>query len=204
MFFIAPMVEHAQDNRVFDVLLDDDGAFTSPPTTPNSLLRFAAHTMLQGPPDQSPYGWTHCLTLAQAPLMLAASTTDPSRAVFVAAAYLAAHWAGLGAGSVDPAFVPPPVALPLDAALDAGPAAAAGAAWHGRDVDATDATLATHASLAHDAHRVKYTLACLDAAAADPGHRSLYLAAAAALHAWWHEHPDLTDPLRDVDLCFLS
>jgi hypothetical protein len=45
--------------------------------------------------------------------------------------------------------------------------------------------LATRASLHGDAHRVKYTLACLDAIATDPGHEALYLAAAAYLSAWW-------------------
>ena len=45
--------------------------------------------------------------------------------------------------------------------------------------------LATRASVQRDAHLVKYTLACLDAAAADPPQRRLYLAAAASLVAWW-------------------
>ena len=42
----------------------------------------------------------------------------------------------------------------------------------------------------HDAHFVKYTLACLHASDADPQSRRLYLAAAASLAGWWAQHPD--------------
>ena len=45
--------------------------------------------------------------------------------------------------------------------------------------------LAATASLHHDAHLVKYTLACLHAAADDPSHAGLYLAAAQYLTDWW-------------------
>ena len=41
------------------------------------------------------------------------------------------------------------------------------------------ASLASAASRGQDAHLVKYTLACLDAADADPGAARLYLSAAA-------------------------
>ncbi|MBV9255094.1 MAG: hypothetical protein JO054_12755, partial [Actinobacteria bacterium] len=50
------------------------------------------------------------------------------------------------------------------------------------------------ASRNHDAHRVKYTLACIDAAAADPEATPLYLAAAAYLNDWWDQRGDPTDP----------
>jgi hypothetical protein len=50
--------------------------------------------------------------------------------------------------------------------------------------------LATAAAVHHDAHRVKYTLACLEAAGDDPGAAPLYLAAAAHLNAWWEAHRD--------------
>jgi hypothetical protein len=52
--------------------------------------------------------------------------------------------------------------------------------------------LATRASVQRDAHLVKYTLACLDAAAADPDRRRLYLGAAASLVGWWAQLDDLT------------
>ena len=107
--FIAPLVEHAQDGGAFDGLLGADGAFVAPRRAPHSLLRFAARTMLQGALDEVPYGWTHCLTLAQAPLLLAdAGGAASGPAAFVASAYLAAHWAGLGNGSVDLEQVPAP------------------------------------------------------------------------------------------------
>lgn len=195
--FIAPLVEHAQDNGAFEGLTAD-GVFVAPRRAPHSLLRFAAHAMLQGAPDEVPYGWTHCLTLAQAPLLLADAGGAPGPSAFVASAYLAAHWAGLGDGSVDLEHVPVPVVPDLPDALVAEPAIAAGAAWHADDPSRTASLLATAASINHDAHRVKYTLACLDAAACDPAARRLYFAAAAHLNAWWHAHPHDDDDERRV------
>ena len=174
--FIAPLVLHAETHGVFDRV-------TGPAERPFELVRFAAQAMLQGDPARAPYGWTHMLTLAQAPLML-----DGPHRTFVAAAYLAAHWAAYGRGRVDLAAVPEPVGVPLAEALRSDPAAAAAAAFHtppGPALGATAATLATIASVAEDAHRVKYTLACLDAGVQDPPAQRLYLAAAAYLNAWW-------------------
>ena len=163
--------------------------FVAPTTVPYSLLRFAAQTMLQGEIDEVPYGWTHCLTLAQAPLLLADAGAPRGPATFVATAYLAAHWAGHGRGTVDLEHVPAPVSADLREALHDSPSAAAAAAWHAPDLSVVTAQLATMASVNHDAHRVKYTLACLDAAACDPTARRLYLAAAAHLNAWWCARP---------------
>lgn len=172
--FIAPTVLRAQAGGAFDGLRDADGRFAAPTVPPGALLRVAARTMLQGDPDQAPYGWTHCLTLAQAPLLLAGSGAVPvGPATWVAAAYVAAHWSAYG----EPGTT---VALDDDVQAPAG---------------VTATSLATTAATAHDAHLVKYTLACLDAAAADPSHRGLYLAAADHLHRWWADHRDETDPL---------
>ncbi len=186
-FFIAPMVEHAQGHGVFERFVDDV-AFTAPATPPYRLLRFAAQAMLQGPDEHVAFGWTHCLTLAQAPLVISSACDSPAQAVYVAAAYLAAHWAGLGRGTVDLEHVPEKIEVDVAGALQETPATAAAAAWHHPDRDETTAALTTSASEGEDTHRVKYTLACLDAAAADPTHRSLYLAAAAHLNAWWNQH----------------
>jgi hypothetical protein len=194
--FIAPLVEYAQERGVFERFVEDR-VFVAPDRTSFELLRFAALAMLQGPDEHAPYGWTHCLTLALAPLQISGSCSDPGRAAFVAIAYLAAHWAGLGAGTVDYWFSPRAVEAGIDEALTDTPAVAAAAAWHTADPARTLTALATSASLAHDAHRVKYTLACLDAAAADPAQRRLYLAAAAHLNAWWRHHPDPSDPLDE-------
>jgi hypothetical protein len=185
--FIAPIVERAQSGGAFDAFLGDDGSFAAPRATPFGLLRFAAQTMLQGPPVHVPFGWTHCLTLAQAPLLL--SGVDRARATFVATAYLASHWADLGSDRMDLAFQPGPSPLELDEALVVSPGAAAAAAWHAPSASAVASTLATRALLNRDAHRVKYTLACFDAVATDPGHAPLYLAAAAYLSAWWDTAP---------------
>jgi hypothetical protein len=52
-------------------------------------------------------------------------------------------------------------------------------------VPAIATELASRAALHEDAHVVKYTLACFDAARADPEHARLFLSAAAFLHGWW-------------------
>ena len=57
------------------------------------------------------------------------------------------------------------------------------------------ARLATTAAVHPDAHLAKYTLACFDAAHADPPATRLYLAAAAFLGAWWAQLPLTDDPL---------
>ena len=60
--------------------------------------------------------------------------------------------------------------------------------WHAPDeaLAAVVETLATNAAAHHDAHLVKFTLACLDAAELDPPARRLHVAAAASLAAvWW-------------------
>ena len=77
--------------------------------------------------------------------------------------------------------------LALEDALVAGPAEAAATVWHAptAELDAMVTMLVTRAATHHDAHLVKYTLACLDAAADDPPHRRLYLAAAASLGGYW-------------------
>lgn len=72
-------------------------------------------------------------------------------------------------------------------ALDCDPPTAAGAVFHASEeqLAAIGPELAARGGAHQDAHVAKYTLACLDAAAFDPARRSLYLAAAAYLHAWW-------------------
>jgi hypothetical protein len=110
-------------------------------------------------------------------------------------AYLVAHWGAYGTRRLDMEFVPAPPRCSLAAALVRSPIEAAGAAWHATDREAVIRALATAASVNHDAHRVKYTLACIDASVDDPAATSLYLAAAAYLNAWWELHGDPADPL---------
>src|SRR5690606_5720359 len=66
--FIAPLVEHAAAVGTFTALAPG-GRFVAPDDTPWELLRFAAQAMLHGPAERAPYGWSHALTLAQAPLL---------------------------------------------------------------------------------------------------------------------------------------
>ena len=142
-----------------------------------AILRVAARSMLLDTPEHSPYGWSHCLTMPQAVLGISGSTADPARAFAIAATYVVAFRAALSSGS-----------LALDP-LDFG-----GRAEH---PSRTAERIATCASISHDAHVVKYALACLDAAAWDPAAAGLYLAAAERLLDWWRDAGgDPTDPLR--------
>jgi hypothetical protein len=95
--------------------------------------------------------------------------------------------AAQGARDLDPAWEPERVSATLHEALDADPPTAAGAMFHASEAEREAAVpeLAARAAAHEDAHLAKYTLACLDAAAADPAQRRLYLAAAAYLRAWW-------------------
>ena len=153
------------------------------------LTRLAAWSMLAEPTDDAPYGWSHCLTMPQAVLGVAAACASPARALAVAATHVLGFRASLAHGPLDRTISESwtPIDLPLELAIDAGPDTARAAMWHlpesGLDEAAT--TLATAAATHHDAHLVKYTLACLDAAAIDPAARRLYLAAAATLAGWW-------------------
>lgn len=154
----------------------------------HEVLRAAAWTMLLEPGDHSPYGWSHCLTMPQAVLGLAGAT-DPNTALAVAATYVVGFRSALAVNPLEPVFPTDDPGIPVREALDAGPAVAAAAVWHHPEPtsDAIIGELATRASVQRDAHLVKYTLACLDAAATDRSHARLYLAAAASLVAWWAE-----------------
>jgi hypothetical protein len=186
--FIAPLVHDAARRGVLDVLRDPEGGFVAPVVAPVELLRVAAQAMLQGPSEYAAYGWTHCLTLAQGALRAGAWAGDVGTGAYVAAAYIAAHLADYAGRPLDLEYRPEPTPLGLAQALRDSPARAAGAAWHAPE--RASSVLASAAAANQDAHRVKYTLACLEAAADDPAAKHLYLAAAAHLNAWWEAHPD--------------
>ena len=98
-------------------------------------------------------------------------------------------------------FDPVDPAVDAVAALASDPATAA-AAVHHADEDALGGIiteLATRASVQRDAHLVKYTLACFDAAHDDPTEQRLFLTAAASLVAWWAQAGDPDDPLTGGD-----
>jgi hypothetical protein len=140
-----------------------------------TLLRVAARSMLQDDPDAAPYGWTHCLTMPQAVLVTADEHgVDPDLAVAVAATYVLGFRSTLGRVRLDDGWVPE------------RRSAVGGAWWAAPDERGPVAQeLATFGALHEDAHVAKYTLACLDAADADPEATPLFLAAAAHLHEWW-------------------
>jgi hypothetical protein len=191
--FIAPLVHDAARRGVLDALCEPGGIFAAPNREPVELLRVAAQAMLQGPAEYVAYGWTHCLTLAQGALRTGAWAGNLDAGVYMAAAYIAAHVAAYAGKRLDLAYQPEPTPLGLEEALRDCPARAASAAWHAPEHAAP--ILATAAAVNHDAHRVKYTLACLEAAVDDPAADRLYLSAAAYLNAWWEGHPDGADPI---------
>jgi hypothetical protein len=150
------------------------------------LLRVAAWSMICEPTRHAPYGWSHCLTMPQAVLGVAHSCSDPSTALAVAATYVAG-FRTLADGPLVMEMVDSDPQMPVHEAIATDPRLAAAAAWYDtpRDQHGVMTTLATIAGVHADAHLVKYTLACFDAAAADPSSRRLYMAAAASLASWW-------------------
>lgn len=145
------------------------------------LQRIAVQSMLQEPPDHAPYGWTHCLTIPQGALLAGRGQL----AVDVAATHVLGFRAALGRVPLDLGWTPPPTTSTVQDGIDAGCADAASAAFHAADRAATMRAIATYAAQHEDAHLVKYSLACFEAARHDPPASPLYLAAAASLCAWW-------------------
>ena len=192
--FIHPIMNQAEESGLAARLLGGVlAAEPDPVAVRRELARVAALSMLQEPPDFAPYGWSHCLTMPQAVLGLAGRGAPPRTAVAVAATHVVGFRAALGVRTLDGRYEPPlPATTDLREAIAAGPEEAAATAFHAPDEALAEVVteLATRASLHHDAHLVKYTLACLDAAADDPPCRRLHLAAAASLSAWWAGHPE--------------
>jgi hypothetical protein len=185
--FIFPLMHQVDRTGVARDLLAVPAAGVAPAPAARVLLRAAARAMLLADPDHAPYGWSHCLTMPQAALGVAAYGADAQLAVDVAGTFVVGFLAAL-------ATEPVPATVELSApagtfaeAVLAGRAEAAG--WvldaPAEAVPAVRTALVTRACAHRDAHLVKYTLACLDAGHADPGAARLYLAAAASLLAFW-------------------
>jgi hypothetical protein len=160
--FIHPLMSQVQDTgvaaRLLSPLLSDR---IDVPEASRTLARAAAWSMVHDDPSQAPYGWTHALTMPQGVMALAGAGVPARTAFAVAATFMVGFRAAHGT-------------VELPALLSPGPAP-----------DVTSGELAAAASRHHDAHVVKYTLACLHAADDDPGFRPLYLSAAAYLLEWW-------------------
>lgn len=126
------------------------------------ITRVAAWSMLHDDQSQAPYGWTHALTMPQAVLSLVAAGVRARAALAVAATF------SLGFRLAHGIVELPPVIEPVVCDISFAQSAAA---------------VCTH----EDAHLVKFTLACIHAAAADPEFAGLYRAAAAHLVEWWRD-----------------
>src|SRR5581483_11953738 len=85
-----------------------------------AVQRAAAWSMLTEPGDHAPYGWTHCLTLPQAVLGVAAALPELSVAVAVAATYVVGFRSALAVNPLEP-VVPPDPDVPLVEAFRIGP-----------------------------------------------------------------------------------
>jgi hypothetical protein len=187
--FIFPIMSQVEGDGRAAELLGDPVAHAPLEAGARELLRAAGLSMVHEPPDFAPYGWSHCLTMPQAVLGLAlgGATATPTRALAVAATFVAGFRAALAHRDLPPSFEPDTPGLDLPTALAAGPREAAAAVWHHPHDRQPEliAELVTRAAVHPDAHLVKYTLACLDAAAWDQSHARLYLAAAGHLHGYW-------------------
>jgi hypothetical protein len=202
--FIQPIMSQAEDSGIAPKLLGGvvDDPRLDVARVRAELSRIAAWSMLQEPAHHA-YGWSHCLTMPQAVMNLAGDVVDARAAVAVAATHVVGFRAALGARDLEPSFDPvrPDVASLVEA-VAAGPAHAASYAWFAAAGDGDlEPGLAEAAAAHHDAHFAKYTLACLEAAEADPSERPLYLAAAAFLAGYWSFKGDdglFATPANDV------
>ena len=184
--FIYPIVHQVDHSDLARGLIE--------PTVPSetaqatrATLRVAALSMLQDDPAFAPYGWTHCLTLPQGVLEILPWLPDPHRATATAATYVVGFRAAEGRRTIDLDWSPEPTSVEPLASLEQGPDIAGRAWFHASEASiAMDLPeLIGRAAMHEDAHLAKYTYACLAAAERDPEQRSMYLAAAAHLAAWW-------------------
>lgn len=162
--FIHPLMTQAQQPGVADRLLGPVLADRyHVPAALHTVTRIAAWSMLHDDPAHAPYGWSHAMTMPQGVLALAGAGVRARTALAVASTYALGFRVAFGRET-----------LPERVAPETG----------GRPhIDVHE--LAAAASMHHDAHLVKYTLACLHAAADDPEFAELYAAAAQFLLDWW-------------------
>ena len=186
---IAPTLLAVEASGDAQRLLSPFAGAISAPQARRAMLRVAALAMLQDDRHEAPYGWTHCLTLPQAILANADLSNEPARLVMIAATHVLAFRATLGKNVIHAAWRPPQVRVAIDDISDLAPDEAASVAYFTPASMQPDLRthLASFAAVHEDAHLVKYTLACFDAARDDPEAAPLFLAAAAFLGSWWRE-----------------
>lgn len=187
--FIHPTMHLVDASGLAAEVLEDPLRGVAVADARRTLLRVAARSMLQDDPAAAPYGWTHCLTMPQAVLDAVEQGADADLAVGVAATYVLGFRSTQGRVALDPAWSP-------------APGTAAHGAWAADDDELARLAggLAAYGAVHPDAHVAKYTLAGLDAAAADPDAARLFLAAVAHLHEWWRAAPTAGDPILEEHL----
>ncbi len=198
--FIYPLLSRVDASGLAERLLSAVAQAADLRDGAHELMRAAALSMLVEPPDFAAYGWTHCLTLPQAIVGIAWASKRPRRALAVAATHVLAFRVAMAKGPLPDTYEPSPSPLSVARALDDAPDRAAASMWHTESHALGEAVtaLVTFAATHEDAHLAKYPLACLDAAADDPEHARLYLAAAASLAGTWRRRDGAsTDPLSD-------
>lgn len=186
--YIAPTMLAIEADGYAERMLADVTANLSPEAASRAILRIGALSMLQDDPEHAPYGWSHALTMPQGVLSCADGVGDKTMLVRIAATYALGFRATLGRARLRDE---PPPRPKSDDLFNVAPIDAAGAVYHAPDarIGGIRTALATRAATHGDAHLVKYTLACFDAAGRAPEASRLFLAAAAYLGAWWDAHP---------------
>ena len=150
--FIGPTMLAVEAGGLAERLLAAPTQSISLEDAERSLLRLAAGSMLQDDPRHAPYGWTHCLTMPQGVLTLAAVAKDRRAAIRVAATHVLGFRATLGTADLEPGRpLPPPTA---DTLRGASPAEAASIAFDtpAEEAGPLRAALAAHAVGHVDAH----------------------------------------------------
>lgn len=188
--FIAPTMMAVEAAGFAARVLGDVTANLRAGDAMKALARIAALSMLQDDPASAPYGWTHALTMPLAVLQNAGVARDERALVRIAATHALGFRATMGEVALDLDHAPAKPKSP--AIFDVAPGEAAGAAFHAAPHARARlwSALATRTATMEDAHLAKYTLACMDAAGADPQCAPLYLSAAAYLGAWWDAYPE--------------
>ena len=192
--FVQPTMALVDDSGLAHRTLADVTHGLSIDDARRQLLPVAAMSMLQDAPTSAPYGWTHCLTLPQATLAVAHRASDAQRAVDVAATYVLGYRATQSSGPIDPSWEPDPPSRFVDEVMHLGPVCRCG------DRLARPATpTSPHRPAAHRPRRPPPRRAPRQVHArllrrrhTDPSNGRLYLAAAAYLAAWWHQHDHTT------------
>ncbi len=103
--FIFPLMHQVDVSGLAAELIGPAIAGLDARTAAPVLTRHAARAMILADSQHAPYGWSHCLTMSQAALGIAATSGDPQRAVAVAATYVLGFLAGEASTPVPPEVV---------------------------------------------------------------------------------------------------